>query len=76
MFKEQNAKQNRSPTKNTLYRTEGKRRRFDLLFFLHVYTNIIELMLLLTMHATIRLQINKNSHMQSLTFYLCIVISL
>lgn len=48
-----------SPTENTLYHVEENPRRFDLLFFLHVYTNIIELMLLFNMHVSIRLKINK-----------------
>lgn len=43
----------------TLYQAEEKLRHFDLLNFLHVYTNIIEFMLLLNMHVTIRIQINK-----------------
>lgn len=45
----------------TLYRAKEKLRHFDLLNFLHVYTNIIEFMLLLNMHVTIRIQI-KQSH--------------
>lgn len=56
MWRSKDKMQNR-PAENTLYRAEEIPRHFDLLYFLHVDTNIMELMLPLNMHITMRLKI-------------------